>query len=425
MAATRTDQSRRTMSLRRRTLTVCGVVALMSAATGACSGTSTTAEDDGTTTTSEPAVVDPERPDGEAQARVHVVSMDHGGPATDLFVDGEVAVNGGQPQVNVPAEYVTAYLYLAPGTHDVAVAPTGAGPEAAVVAPVEVPMVAAHRYLVAIPGGSANGNREPIVIDETEATADIGAEPTDAVTITLNDLAGTTGLDYEWAGELINDDIPYGGFEAATVSPGGGHMTITATGATDTVLLDEENYVLPADRVVAFYGPDASSPTGWAITESAPTSELGVVELLDAFDENHLGAHAELPTFDTVTAAIETAGLDDLYKSDPLLFLPPTDQAFAEMPDAEREALLADPDALAEMLRAHTIEAYVPPGSLTPTPETCCGFDRTFTNLLGDTIHVGPDFTINGGSSHGYSSVWLTNGTQVHPVGTVSFPIAP
>jgi hypothetical protein len=40
--------------------------------------------------------------------------------------------------------------------------------------------------------------------------------------------------------------------------------------------------------------------------------------------------------------------------------LPPTDQAFADIPEAEQAPLLADPDALGDMYKAHTTEAYVP-----------------------------------------------------------------
>jgi hypothetical protein len=78
--------------------------------------------------------------------------MDLAGPHIDLFVNGTVAVNGGQPQVNVPVGYTTAYLYLTPGHNQVALTPTGKGLAHALTAPVDVPMVAGHRYLVAFIG---------------------------------------------------------------------------------------------------------------------------------------------------------------------------------------------------------------------------------------------------------------------------------
>ena len=114
--------------------------------------------------------------------------------------------------------------------------------------------------------------------------------------------------------------------------------------------------------------------------------------------------------------------MTDLYTGGAtLLFLPPTDKAFAAMPPAEREKLLADPAALAAMLRSHTVAAYVPRGSLAKTPGG--PFDRTFTTLSGDTIIIGADYTVNGGGGGG-GSYWLANGTQIHPVDTVTFPPA-
>ena len=81
--------------------------------------------------------------------------------------------------------------------------------------------------------------------------------------------------------------------------------------------------------------------------------------------------------------AIKTAGMTDLSTGDTtVLFLPPTDRAFADLPQSQREALLANPTALAAMLRSHTIAQYVPRGSLAKTPGG--QFDRTFTNLNGE-----------------------------------------
>ena len=97
--------------------------------------------------------------------------MDQAAGAVDLFVDGALAMNGGQAQVNVFPGYVTAYQYLAPGTHTIAVVPTGKGLAQAGTAPLDVPMLAGHRYLVAFPAQAAAGSVKPLLIDETEAAA--------------------------------------------------------------------------------------------------------------------------------------------------------------------------------------------------------------------------------------------------------------
>jgi len=409
-------------------LTIAPSVATSSASTSSRPGSPTTAA---TTTISPPttsaSTTDPTQPNGATQARLHVVLTDIHGPNTDLFVNGNLAVNGGQAQVNVPVGYVTAYLYLPPGAHEVALTPTGQGLAQALVAPLSVPMVAGHRYLVAFMGQIADKSLKPLVIDETKAAADAGATPSDPVTITLNNLAGATTLSYEWAGQVVNPDVPFGGFAAGIYPAGGGHITVTAKGTSNTVLIDEDNYAAPGDSVFGFFGPDATDTSGVGVVDSAPTSELSLIDYLHTLDpERLIGPSGDTPSFHTVLGAIETAGLTEMYSAAPLLFLPPTDQAFADMPAAERDALLADPTALTNLLRAHTIAAYVPRGSLTTTSglTPCCAFDRSFTNLLGDTIHIGNDFSVNGVGG-GFGSAWLANGTQIHPVGTVIFPPAP
>ncbi len=114
---------------------------------------------------------------------------------------------------------MTAYLYVTPGSHRVAVVPTGTPLAQGVETPVEVPALADHRYLVAFPAPLTGGGATPLVIDETDAAARAGATPTDPVTITLNDLAGTTGLEYTWAGKVVNTGIKRGEFGVAIVPP--------------------------------------------------------------------------------------------------------------------------------------------------------------------------------------------------------------
>src|SRR6476620_12497895 len=104
--------------------------------------------------------------DATTHARLHVVALDHGGANVDVFVDGATANNGGQAQVNVHTGYVTAYLYLAPGTHRVAVAPTGTAAAQAAGTGVDVPVAAGHRYLVAVPAPITGGSVKHLVVDE-------------------------------------------------------------------------------------------------------------------------------------------------------------------------------------------------------------------------------------------------------------------
>jgi uncharacterized surface protein with fasciclin (FAS1) repeats len=416
-------------------LSVVSVLALVAACTSS-PGTVSTSTSGGTTVSPSATptlatgvatpTLDPNL-DATTHARVHVVALDHGGANVDVFVDGATANNGGQAQVNVHTGYVTAYLYLAPGTHRVAVVPTGTTPAQAGQAGVDVPGAAGHRYVVAFPAPITGGSAKPLVVDETDAAAHVGATPADSVYITLNGMAGTTGLDFTWAGKVINAGIKFGDFGTGIVPPGDAHITVTAKGTTDNLLIDEKNYSIPGNSVFGAFGTDATSSGSREVVDGAPTTEQNLVDSLHAYDAKKLLPGSSypggtFPSFTTVLAAIKTAGMTDLYTGGAtLLFLPPTDRAFTVLPQAQRDALLADPAALAAMLRSHTIGAYVPRGSLATTPGG--SLDRTFKNLNGETIKIGSDFGINGGSGGG-ESYWLANGTQIHPVNDVSFPPA-
>jgi uncharacterized surface protein with fasciclin (FAS1) repeats len=64
--------------------------------------------------------------------------------------------------------------------------------------------------------------------------------------------------------------------------------------------------------------------------------------------------------FKTLTAAIEAAGLQEaLSEKGPFTVFAPTDEAFAKLPEGTVEALLADPEALKQVLLYHVTEGTV------------------------------------------------------------------
>jgi uncharacterized surface protein with fasciclin (FAS1) repeats len=125
--------------------------------------------------------------------------------------------------------------------------------------------------------------------------------------------------------------------------------------------------------------------------------------------------------FETLMAAINTAELTELLSSGgPYLLLAPTNEAFAALPKDQLDALMADPEALAELLRNHIIEAYVPNHSYEGRRTS-----RTFTNLLGAKMTIveeGWDYTVNGIDESGTEPAFVANGTNVRPVMTVLLP---
>ena len=64
----------------------------------------------------------------------------------------------------------------------------------------------------------------------------------------------------------------------------------------------------------------------------------------------------EAGTFDTLLAALDAAGLTEALKGDgPFTVFAPTDAAFAALPEGTVEALLQDPEALAQILSYHVV----------------------------------------------------------------------
>ena len=86
-------------------------------------------------------------------------------------------------------------------------------------------------------------------------------------------------------------------------------------------------------------------------------------------------------TFRTLGGAIRTAGLVDLMSGKgPFTLFAPTDDAFARMRDEEREALLSDKAALAEVLTYHLVRERVKAPSV--------GSPRTATTVNGGDITI-------------------------------------
>ena len=88
---------------------------------------------------------------------------------------------------------------------------------------------------------------------------------------------------------------------------------MTAKGATDTKLLDEDNFALLGDSVFGIFGTDATSKSGWEVLDSAPTTEQNLVDFLATVDAKNLLPGSgypggSFPSFTTVLEAIKLLG---------------------------------------------------------------------------------------------------------------------
>jgi Domain of unknown function (DUF4397) len=101
------------------------------------------------------------------QARLRIAHLIFGGPNVDVLVNGEIAMNSGQAQANIPVAMVTGYMYLEPGAYSIAVVPTGKRIDEALIGPLDIELAEGHRYTLAMMGQLEDSSLEPLVIDET------------------------------------------------------------------------------------------------------------------------------------------------------------------------------------------------------------------------------------------------------------------
>ncbi len=110
--------------------------------------------------------------------------------------------------------------------------------------------------------------------------------------------------------------------------------------------------VLALALVAAACSDDSSETT----TTSAPSTTA-----VEAVTENTIVQVAsEAGAFETLLAAAEAAGLVDTLQGDgPFTVFAPTDEAFAALPEGTLDALLEDPEALADILLYHVVSGEV------------------------------------------------------------------
>ena len=117
-----------------------------------------------------------------------------------------------------------------------------------------------------------------------------------------------------------------------------------------------------------------------------PTSGEGSVDGMA--DDPVATAASNNPLLKTLVAAVTEAGLvDTLNSAEALTVFAPTDDAFAAIPKKDLNALLADKEALTEVLTHHVIGERLAPDAVAGELET----------LAGDTLTVegsGENFTI-------------------------------
>lgn len=129
------------------------------------------------------------------------------------------------------------------------------------------------------------------------------------------------------------------------------------------------------------------------IAETAETTVAEMTETTEAMAEEPgtiVDVATEAGSFTTLLAAAEAAGLvETLQGEGPYTVFAPTDEAFAALPEGTLDGLLADPEALADILLYHVVPGEVMAADVVEleSATTAQGSDITIT-VDGDMVMV-------------------------------------
>jgi uncharacterized surface protein with fasciclin (FAS1) repeats len=121
------------------------------------------------------------------------------------------------------------------------------------------------------------------------------------------------------------------------------------------------------------------------------------------------------PLLSTLAAAVKQANLvDSLNTAQDITVFAPTNDAFAKIPKADLDKVLADQATLTKILTYHVVPGRLTPAQLAGTHKTLEGGEVTVAGS-------GTDFTVNGNTAVVCGNVQTTNAT-VYIVDTVLMP---
>ncbi len=161
-----------------------------------------------------------------------------------------------------------------------------------------------------------------------------------------------------------------------------------------------------------------------AITQTDILASNGVIHVIDAVlipPAEELQSIVEIalgnPDLSTLVTAVQAAGLVDALQGDgPFTVFAPTNEAFAALPEGVLDDLLADPEALSEILLYHVVADELLAEDVLA--------ESALTTVQGDDISVdGATATLNGTVAITQTDILASNGV-IHVIDAVLIPPA-
>lgn len=179
--------------------------------------------------------------------------------------------------------------------------------------------------------------------------------------------------------------LPFALFIAACGSDGGSDSSSSGSDSTETTASDNS---MTEDTTADTAMTEAAAPEGdgcAAVPEDGDGSFEGMAE------DPVATAASNNPALSTLVTAVGEADLvDTLNTGGPFTVFAPTNDAFAKIPAADLEAILADKDQLTSILTYHVVPEQIEPADLGGTYTTVNGAELT---VSGDapSFEVGSD----------------------------------
>jgi uncharacterized surface protein with fasciclin (FAS1) repeats len=311
-----------------------------------------------------------------AQLRVAHLSPD--APAVDVWVDGSRVLS------NVPFAAFSGYLEVPAGSRNVQVTPAGATSPIVINATVELAENTA--YTVAATGLLAQNDLIPIVLVDDLTTQNGSAQvrfvhtSADAPAVNVAVSSGPTLFgDVEFREASAYLAVDQGTYDLSVQLAANGAEVLQVN---DQTLSAGVNYTIFAIGL-AGDGTLAALPVVDAASSGNATGKMNAA----------MGPGGKLPIFPlaqkaglkTLATALQVTNLQKTLTVDgPFTVFAPTEEAFAALPPGTLESLLADPDALAQILLYHVVAGEVKAADVVLLSEA--------TTLNGANV----DITVNG-----------------------------
>lgn len=196
-----------------------------------------------------------------------------------------------------------------------------------------------------------------------------------------------------------------------------------AAGSYDAEAVLGRDGIQTLNGAVAAVDADAVQIEGANIVATNIETDNGIIHVIDAVilppENDIVDTAVGAGLFNTLVAAVQAAGLEDTLRSaGPFTVFAPTDDAFAALGEDTINALLADPDALANILLYHVV-----PGALTANDVLS---NDSLTTAQGDTASISLNDTgafINDAQII-MTNIFTSNGV-IHVIDAVILPPTP